>query len=87
MSESETTQLSWEIEPRLKRVVIDILNIEESRYAENANFIKDFAADSLDCVELVIAMEGEFQIECTEQEMDECETVTDALKLVRRKYK
>ncbi|PPR77173.1 MAG: Acyl carrier protein, partial [Alphaproteobacteria bacterium MarineAlpha3_Bin5] len=52
-----------DVSDRVKKIVLEHLGVEEAKVAENASFIDDLGADSLDTVELVMAFEEEFNIE------------------------
>mgnify|MGYP000258150325 CR=1 FL=1 len=52
-----------DIAARVKKIVIEHLGVEEAKVTENASFIDDLGADSLDTVELVMALEEEFECE------------------------
>ena len=59
-------------------VVIDKLGVEEDKIVPDASFIDDLGADSLDTVELVMALEEEFDIEIPDEEAEKIATVKDA---------
>eukprot|EP00275_Glaucocystis_incrassata_P001993 EC124503.1.p1 GENE.EC124503.1~~EC124503.1.p1 ORF type:complete len:169 (+),score=20.22 EC124503.1:176-682(+) len=64
---------------RVKKVVVDELKVEDSAVTSEAHFIKDFGADSLDLVELVMALEREFDIEIPDSEAQKMETIQDVI--------
>ena len=64
---------------RVKKIVAEHLGVEESKVTENASFIDDLGADSLDTVELVMAFEEEFEIEIPDDAAEKIKTVRDAV--------
>ena len=67
---------------RVKKIVAEHLDVEESKVAENSSFIDDLGADSLDQVELVMAFEEEFGIEIPDEDAEKIVTVADAVKFI-----
>lgn len=68
-----------DIANRVKKIVAEHLGVEESKVTENASFIDDLGADSLDTVELVMAFEEEFGCEIPDEEAEKIQTVQDAV--------
>jgi acyl carrier protein len=66
------------LEDRLKTIIVDQLGVEAEKVTPNASFINDLGADSLDIVELVMAMEEEFDLEIPDEEAEKIKTVGDA---------
>ena len=64
---------------RMKKNVIEHLGVEEDKVTENASFIDDLGADSLDTVELVMAFEEEFGIEIPDEEAEKITKVGEAI--------
>ena len=65
---------------RVKKIVAEHLGVEETKVTDNANFIDDLGADSLDTVELVMAFEEEFGVEVSYEELEKkVKTVGDAI--------
>ena len=64
---------------RVKKIVVDNLDVEADKVAESASFIDDLGADSLDLVELVMAFEEEFNIEIPDDVQESIRTVGDAV--------
>ena len=68
-----------DIGERVKKIVVEHLGVEADKVTENANFIDDLGADSLDTVELVMAFEEEFGVEITDDAAEKITTVKDAI--------
>ncbi|MGL4668483.1 MAG: acyl carrier protein [Saezia sp.] len=68
-----------DIEARVKKIVADNLGVEESQVTNEKAFIADLGADSLDIVELVMALEDEFGIEIPDEESEKIMTVQQAI--------
>lgn len=75
------------IEERVKKIVIEQLGVKEEEVTVNASFVDDLGADSLDTVELVMALEEEFDVEVPEEDLEGIETVGQAYDLVVGKMK
>lgn len=67
---------------RVKKIVVEHLGVEEAKVTDNASFIDDLGADSLDTVELVMAFEEEFDIEIPDDAAEKIVTVVDAIKYI-----
>ena len=67
---------------RVKKIVVEHLNVEADKVTENASFIDDLGADSLDTVELVMAFEEEFGVEIPDDAAETILTVGDAVKYI-----
>ena len=77
--------MTKEISSKLKKMVADHLGIDETKVVNEANFIDDLGADSLDTVELVMAFEEEFGSEISDSEAEKILTVGDAIKFIESK--
>ncbi|PID58903.1 acyl carrier protein [candidate division KSB3 bacterium] len=64
---------------RIKAIVAEQLGVDESEVTEEASFVDDLGADSLDTVELVMALEEEFGIEIPDEDAEKISTVKDAV--------
>ena len=64
---------------RVKKIVVEHLNVDAEKVTDNASFIEDLGADSLDTVELVMAFEEEFGIEIPDDAAEKIQTVGDAI--------
>ncbi|GBD28447.1 MAG: acyl carrier protein [Armatimonadota bacterium] len=67
---------------RVKAIVVEQLGVEEDEVTENASFVEDLGADSLDVVELVMALEEEFGIQIPEEEAEKIQTVGQAVQYI-----
>ena len=76
--------MTKDISGKIKKMVADHLGIEESKVVDEANFIDDLGADSLDTVELVMAFEEEFGSEISDSEAEKIITVGDAIKFIEK---
>ena len=74
-----------DIPNKVKKMVADHLGVDEVKVTEEANFIDDLGADSLDTVELVMAFEEEFGAEISDSEAEKILTVGDAIKFIENK--
>ena len=77
--------MAKDISSKVKKMVVDHLGVDEVKVTEEANFIDDLGADSLDTVELVMAFEEEFGSEISDSEAEKILTVGDAIKFIERK--
>ena len=77
--------MTKDISSTVKKMVIDHLGVDESKVTNEANFIDDLGADSLDTVELVMAFEEEFGSEISDTEAEKILTVGDAIKFIENK--
>ena len=77
--------MSKDISGKVKKIVADHLGVEEDKVTDEASFIDDLGADSLDTVELVMAFEEEFGSEISDSEAEKILTVNDAIKFIESK--
>ena len=71
-----------QIEAKVKSIIADQLGVGEDEIKPESSFIEDLGADSLDIVELVMAMEEEFEVEIPDEEAENIKTVGDAINYV-----
>jgi len=71
-----------DVADRVKKIVVEHLGVDEAKVAEDASFIDDLGADSLDTVELVMAFEEEFDIEIPDDAAEKIVTVKDAVTFI-----
>ena len=76
--------MSEEVKSKIKKIVADHLGIEEEKVTEEASFIDDLGADSLDTVELVMAFEEKFGIEIPDDAAETIQTVGDAISFLEK---
>ena len=74
-----------DITDRVKKIVVEHLNVDEGKVSDDASFIDDLGADSLDTVELVMAFEEEFDIEKPDDAAETIQTFGDAVKFINEK--
>ncbi|GLH57339.1 acyl carrier protein [Helicobacter ailurogastricus] len=67
----------------VQEVIVEQLNVSASQVTEEADFIKDLNADSLDVVELIMALEEKFGIEIPDEQAEKIKTVGDALRFIQ----
>ena len=68
---------------RVKKVVVDRLKVDEGEVTENASFVDDLGADSLDLVELIMSMEEEFDTDISDEDAEKIQTVQDAINYIK----
>lgn len=71
------------IESRVKDIIITELGVDEDQVTDEASFMEDLGADSLDTVELVMAFEEEFGIDIPDSDAEQMRTVGDAARYIR----
>jgi len=79
--------MSKDVSLKVKKIVADHLGVDEQKVTDEASFIDDLGADSLDTVELVMAFEEEFGSEISDNEAEKILTVGDAIKFIEAKAK
>ena len=70
---------------KVKEVIIDKLGVDEDSIKNEAHFVNDLGADSLDTVELIMALEEEFGVEIPDEDAEKMSTVNDAIKYMEEK--
>ena len=75
------------IEERVKKIVVDQVGVKEEDVTPNASFVDDLGADSLDTVELVMALEEEFETEIPDEEAEKITTVQQAVDYIKAHVK
>ena len=71
------------IEKRVKEIIVEQLGVNESEVTSEAKFVDDLGADSLDLVELVMALEEEYNIEISDEDAEKILTVGDAIEYIQ----
>lgn len=72
-----------DVAERVKKIIVEHLGVEDAKVTENASFIDDLGADSLDTVELVMAFEEEFGIEIPDEAAEKIASVKDAVDYIK----
>ncbi len=70
------------VEERVKQIVVEQLGVKEGEVSPDASFVDDLGADSLDTVELVMALEEEFNCEIPDEEAEKITTVQQAMDFI-----
>ena len=70
------------IEERVKKIIVEQLSVKEEQVTNDASFVDDLGADSLDTVELVMALEEEFECEIPDEEAEKITSVQQAIDYV-----
>jgi acyl carrier protein len=73
------------IEQQMIDIIVEQLSVEKEKVVPNASFVDDLGADSLDLVELIMAMEEGFDIEIPDEDAEGITTVQDAIEYVKKK--
>ena len=71
------------IEQRVKQIIVEQLGVNESEVTPEAKFVDDLGADSLDLVELVMALEEEYNMEISDEDAEKIQTVSDAFAYIK----
>jgi acyl carrier protein len=79
--------MSAAVDEKVKKIIIDQLGVDEAEVTSEAKFIDDLGADSLDTVELVMALEEEFGIEIPDEEAEKITTVRLAIDYIQEHKK
>ncbi len=77
-------EVKWlDIFSKVKDIVVEQLGVDEEEVTEQASFVDDLGADSLDIVELVMALEEEFDLEIPDEDAEKIATVGDAVNYIK----
>ncbi|MFA7056154.1 MAG: acyl carrier protein [Candidatus Cloacimonadales bacterium] len=74
-----------DIEAKVKQIIVDELSVEMSQVTNDAKFIEDLGADSLDTVELVMKFEEEFDIEIPDEDQEKLRSVGEAVNYLKER--
>ncbi|QCI21072.1 acyl carrier protein [Buchnera aphidicola (Hyperomyzus lactucae)] len=74
------------IEQRIKKIIKEKLDIKEENILNNSSFVDDLGADSLDTVELIMALEEEFNIEISDEEAEKINTIQQSIEYIEHRY-
>jgi acyl carrier protein len=72
------------VEEKTRKIVAEKLSVEPDEVVPEASFVDDLGADSLDLVELIMAMEETFDIEISDEEAEKLQTVQDAINYIKK---
>lgn len=72
------------IEDKMKEIIVEQLSVEEAEVVPAASFLDDLGADSLDLVEMIMAMEEEFNISIEDEDAEKIKTVQDAIDFIKQ---
>lgn len=68
---------------KLKKIIVEVLNVDEEEISEDTTFIDDLGADSLDIFQIIMGIEEEFDIEIPTEEAEKISTVGDAVEQIK----
>ncbi|CAG0975291.1 acyl carrier protein [Myxococcaceae bacterium] len=74
-----------QLEDRVTNIIVNHLNVSQEEVVPEASFVDDLGADSLDIVELVMAMEEEFDVEIPDEDAEKIQTIGDAIAYLKEK--
>ncbi|MBI2957160.1 MAG: acyl carrier protein [Acidobacteria bacterium] len=75
------------VRDKVKQIIVEQLGVDEAEVTDTASFVDDLGADSLDQVELVMALEEAFGIEVPDEEAEKLTTVKDVIEYIEKKKK
>ncbi|MEW6050332.1 MAG: acyl carrier protein [Candidatus Zixiibacteriota bacterium] len=75
------------VEEKVKEIIVEQLGVEAGQVTESAKFVEDLGADSLDTVELVMALEEEFSLEIPDEDAEKIQSVGDAISYIKENTK
>lgn len=78
--------MSNSVEERVRKIVVEQLGVREDEVQNDSSFVDDLGADSLDTVELVMALEEEFNCEIPDEEAEKITTVQEAINYITSNY-
>lgn len=85
INNEKAVRIMSDIAESVKKIVIEHLGVDAAKVTDNASFIDDLGADSLDTVELVMAFEEEFSVEIPDDAAEKIVTVKDAVDFITQK--
>ena len=68
---------------KLKKIIVEVLNVDEDEISEDTTFIDDLGADALDIFQIIMGIEEEFDIEIPTEEAEKISTVGDAVEQIK----
>jgi acyl carrier protein len=72
------------VEEKVKKIIVEQLDVAEADVVPGASFVDDLGADSLDQVELIMAMEEEFNVSVPDEDAEKIQTVKDAIDYIKK---
>lgn len=69
---------------KLRKIIVEVLNVDESEVTMEATFVDDLGADSLDVFQIIMGLEEEFDIEIPNEEAEKIVTVADAVEQIKK---
>jgi acyl carrier protein len=84
INNSEEDRCMAELEEKVRKIICEQLNVAEKDVVPEASFVDDLGADSLDQVELIMAMEEEFDVSISDEEAEKIITVQDAIDYIKK---
>lgn len=85
--ETEKQETKMALSPKIKDIIVEQLGVDPEKVKPEASFIDDLGADSLDIVELVMAMEEEFDLEIPDEDAEKLKSVSDVQEYLSKKGK
>jgi acyl carrier protein len=79
--------MSGDVEQKVKDIIVEQLGVDAAQVTESAKFVEDLSADSLDTVELIMALEEEFKIEIPDEDAEKIASVGDAIRYIKEHAK
>ncbi len=76
--------MAQDVLEKVKKIIVEQLSVEEAEVTQEASFIEDLGADSLDIVELIMALEEEFGVEIPDEDAEKISTVGDAVQYIQQ---
>lgn len=77
--------MSMVADERIKKIIAEQLGVEEEDVVPDASFVEDLGADSLDTVELVMALEEEFDVEIPDEDAEKIQKVSQVIEYIKEK--
>ena len=82
---TQEVSISMAVEEKIRKIIAEQLGVEEDEVVPEASFVEDLGADSLDTVELVMALEEEFDVEIPDEDAEKIQKVSQAVDYIKEK--